>query len=66
MLNTHGDQFTARYVRATLVLHDGFAPAKFLGTPAPFIGQRVSHAAPTEDPPSLRTLYHPPSGVPRL
>ena len=50
MLNTHGGQFTASCVHATLVLHDGFVSAKFLGTPAPYPGQRVLHAAPTEGP----------------
>ena len=50
MLNTHGVQFTASCVRATLLLHDGFVSAKFLGTPAPYTGQRALHAAPTEDP----------------
>ena len=66
MLNIHGDLSTASYVRATLVLHDGDVSVKSLGTPAPYIGQMVSHAAPTGDPPSLRILYHPPRGGPRL
>ncbi len=35
MLNIHGDQFTASYVRATLVLLDGYVSVKSLGTPAP-------------------------------
>ena len=50
MLNIHGDQFTASYVRATLVLLDGYVSVKSLGTPAPYIEQMVSRAAPTGDP----------------
>ena len=52
MLSTHGAQSIASYVHATSVQHDGFVFVKFLGTLAPYAGQKGLHAVP---PPKRRT-----------
>ena len=63
MLSTHGGQFIAKHVLATSVQHDGCVHVTYLGTHAPYTGQKGSHVDLSENLEQLSMLCHHLSGA---